>query len=38
VALGLDGEIVDELVARLDPIFEKEAVAYRVVGHVVLDP
>ena len=38
MTLGLDAEIVDELVARLDRVFEEEAVTDGVEGHVVLDP
>ena len=38
MALGLDAEVVDELVAGLDRVFEEEAVAHGVEGHVVLDP
>ena len=37
MALGLDREVVDELVAVLDAVFEEEAVTDGVVGHVVLD-
>ena len=37
MALDLDGEVPDELVAVLDAVFEEEAVADDVVGHVVLD-
>ena len=38
VALGLDRQVVDELVAVLDAVLQEEAVADGVVGHVVLDP
>ena len=37
MALDLDGEIPDELVAVLDAVFQEEAVTDDVVGHVVLD-
>ena len=37
MALGLDCQVLDELVAVLDAVFEEEAVADGVVGHVVLD-
>ena len=37
MALGLDGEVLHELVAVLDAVLEEEAVAHGVVGHVVLD-
>ena len=37
MALDLDGEVPDELVAVLDAVFEEEAVTDDVVGHVVLD-
>ncbi len=37
MALGLDREVADELVAVLDAVFEEEAVTHGVVGHVVLD-
>ena len=37
MALGLDREVADELVAGLDAVFEEEAVTHVVVGHVVLD-
>ena len=36
MTLGLDGQVLDEFVAVLDPVFEEEAVADGVVGHVVL--
>ncbi len=38
MALDLDGQVVHELVAVLDAVFEEEAVTDDVVGHVVLDP
>ncbi len=37
MALGLDGEVLHELVAVFDAVFEEEAVTDGVVGHVVLD-
>ena len=37
MALGLDREVADKLVAGLDAVFEEEAVTHVVVGHVVLD-
>jgi hypothetical protein len=37
MALGLDGQVPDELVAVLDAVFHEEAVADGVVGDVVLD-
>ena len=37
MALDLDGQVVHELVAVLDAVFEEEAVTDDVVGHVVLD-
>ena len=37
MALGLDRQVADELVAVLDAVFEEEAVADGVVGDVVLD-
>jgi hypothetical protein len=37
MTLGLDRQVADELVAGLDAVFEEEAVAHGVVGHVVLD-
>ena len=37
MALGLDRQVVNELVAVLDAVFEEEAVTDGVVGHVVLD-
>ena len=38
MAFGEDGEVVDELVAGLDRVFEEEAVADRVERDVILDP
>ncbi len=37
MALGLDRQVADELVAGLDAVFEEEAVTDGVVGHVVLN-
>ncbi len=37
MALGLDRQVVHELVAVLDAVFQEEAVTDGVVGHVVLD-
>ena len=37
MALDLDRQVVDELVAVLDAVFEEEAVTDGVVGHVVLN-
>ena len=37
MTLGLDRQVPDELVALLDAVFDEEAVADGVVGHVVLD-
>ena len=37
VALGLDCQIADVLVAFLDAVFHKEAVAHSIVGHVILN-
>ena len=37
MALGLDRQVVDKLVAVLDAVFEEEAVTDGVVGHVVLN-
>ena len=37
MTLGLDGQVPDELVAVLDAVFQEEAVADGVVGHVVLN-
>ena len=37
MALDLDGEVLHELVAVLDAVFEEEAVTDGVVGHVVLN-
>src|SRR5690606_32524875 len=37
MALRQDSEVPDEPIARLDAVLEEEAVAYVVVGHVVLD-
>ena len=37
MTLGLDRQVVDELVAVLDAVFHEEAVTDGVVGHVVLD-
>ena len=37
MALGLDRQVADKLVAGLDAVFEEEAVTHVVVGHVVLD-
>ena len=38
MTLDLDRQVVHELVAVLDAVFEEEAVTDDVVGHVVLDP
>ena len=37
MALDLDGEVAHELVAGLDAVFQEEAVAHGVVGHVALN-
>ncbi len=36
MTFGLDCQVLDEFIAVLDPVFEEEAVADGVVGHVVL--
>src|SRR5690606_27914460 len=37
MALGLDGQVADKLVAVLNAVLEEEAVTDGVVGHVVFD-
>ena len=37
MALGLDGQVVHELVVVLDAVFHEEAVADGVVGHIVFN-